>query len=116
MSIIERAIDLGKELSKTDEYRRVMLSEKNLHKDTDALRLVGEFQGLQKLYEGKAMNGQPVTKENIEELEELEKKIMANETVRLYYEASGRFQALIGLVNTKIQEGMTGVCRECGSS
>ncbi len=115
MSLLEQAIDLGREISKSDEFKRMMLSEEELKKDKDALKLVEDFQGLQKIYETRAMNGQPVTRENIEGLEELEKKIMANETVRLYYEASGRFQALVGLVNDKIREGMTGIAHECRS-
>ena len=113
MSILEQAVDLGREISKSVEFKRMSLNEENLHKDKDALKLVEDFQDLQKLYETRAMNGQPITRENIEELEELERKIMANEKVRLYYEASGRFQALVGLVNDKIREGMTGIAHEC---
>lgn len=108
MALLDKALELGREISLTEEYRQMKLSEENLKNDQDGQILIRDFQSLKDIYERKAMTGQEITEDNIKELEELEKKAMENDIVRSYYDATRRFQELIESVNTKIHEGICG--------
>ena len=114
MTLFDQALNLGIEISKTAEYKQLKAKEDSLRDNVVAMKLVEDFQALQKSYETIAMMGQPVTEENIKELEDFEKKAMENETVSAYYEATRRFQVLVEAVNAKIQEGIAGDVQQCG--
>lgn len=106
MKLLEKAFKLGREISQTEHYREMKSSEEKLQADENGQELIRNFQALKNIYERKAMAGEEITEANIKELEELEKKAMENDNVRLYYIASRRFQELVDSVNTKIHEGI----------
>ena len=115
MTLLDKALELGKTISVSDEYNLVKQVEENLRNDEVARKLIVDFQDLQKYYDRMEMAGQRITEENMKKLDEMEQKAMENVTVRSYYEANSRFHELVETVNAKIQEGISGrPAHSCG--
>lgn len=116
MTLLDKALELGKDLSETAEYKQMKQLEENLRNDEVARKLVQDFQRLQQAYHRMTMTGHQVTEENMKKLDELEKMAMENATVKAFYESNMRFHGLVETVNAKIQEGITGQqAHSCGS-
>ena len=112
VSVYDMAIELGKQLSNTEEYQRVLETQKAVAMDKEARAGVNEFQQLQQSYQRMQMMGHQLTQENITTLEEAEKKASANSLVQAYLSAQADFYEVVNTVNTKIQEGLKGVPQE----
>ncbi|SHK50458.1 YlbF family regulator [Desulforamulus aeronauticus] len=108
MSVYDMAIELGKQLSNTEEYQRVVETQKAVAMDKEARAGVKEFQQLQQSYQRMQMMGHQLTQENIQTLEEAEKKASANQLVQAYLSAQSNFYEVVNTVNAKIQEGLKG--------
>ncbi|WP_041275034.1 YlbF family regulator [Desulforamulus reducens] len=108
MSVYEMALELGKNLSTTEEYQRVLDTQRAVAMDQEARSLVKEFQQLQQSYQRMQMMGHQLTKENMATLEEMEKKATAHPLVEEYLAAQSQFYEVVNEVNVKIQEGLKG--------
>ncbi len=111
--LFAKALDLGREISETVEFKQMRQVGECLHSDEVALKIIEDFQALQESCERMEMSGHPVTGEDIKKLEKLEQKAMGNPTLKSYFEANTRFNKLIEMVNDKIQEGIREKPHEC---
>lgn len=102
---IDMALELGKVLSETDEFKEMKRAEELLFSDEEALKLIDEVKNLHQEYARKQMSGQPITEENIRVLREAETAAMANPRVKASFEANRRFQKLVEQITDKIKEG-----------
>lgn len=109
MSVFEMAIELGKKLSTTPEYAKVQEAQAAVRENPEARKLVRDFQDLQKAYQRMQMMGHQLTKENVEELAEMERQASEHPLVRAYLDAQNDFYNVVNIVNLKIQEGLTGI-------
>lgn len=108
MTILEMALQLGKTISGSEEYIAMKRIEDNLIADTEAQKVIQEYQTLQQSYQRMQMTGQTLREEQLARLREVEDKAMQNDLVRKYYESRLKFHELVEQVNAKIQEGMVG--------
>lgn len=112
MSVYEMAIELGQKLSTTEEYQKVLETQRAVAQDKDARAAVKEFQELQKSYQRMQMMGHQLTPDNLKMLEEAEKKASANSLVKEYLDAQAVFYEVVSEVNVKIQMGLKGITDE----
>lgn len=115
MSVYDMAIELGKELSNSEEYQRVLETQRAVAMDKEARAGVKEFQQLQQSYQRMQMMGHQLSQENIATLEEAEKKASSNPLVKAYLDAQADFYEVVNTVNLKIQEGLKGVLADAES-
>ncbi|MFZ5648413.1 MAG: YlbF family regulator [Bacillota bacterium] len=109
MTIFVQALELGREIAKTEEYNRMMSAEKAIKDDPEASRAVKEYQDLQQSYYRMQMMGQQLTEDHLGKLKEAEDAAMSNDLVKDYYESRLQFHQIVERVNARIQEGITGV-------
>ncbi|MEW6065880.1 hypothetical protein P378_00800 [Desulforamulus profundi] len=112
MSVYDMAVELGQRLSTTEEYQRVLETQRAVAQDKEARALVKEFQQLQQSYQRMQMMGHQLTQENLKTLEEAEKKAAAHPMVKDYLNAQAKFYEVVNEVNVKIQEGLKGIPAE----
>lgn len=112
MSVYEMATELGKKLSTTEEYQKVLETQRAVAKDKDARSAVNDFQQLQQSYQRMQMTGHQLTPENLKTLEEAEKKASASPLVKEYLDAQAMFYEVVNEVNIKIQMGLKGITDE----
>ena len=108
MTIDEKAIELGKMISVSDEFQAMRQAESALRGDTDGFKMVEEFQMLQRNLDQMQRSGQQLTEDNMRELQETEEKAMQNSNVKGFFDANMRFFQLLEHVNAKVQEGISG--------
>ncbi len=114
MSIYDQALDLGREIARTNEYGQMQRAERAVLADPAASKAVRDFQDLQQSYYRLRMQGHDLSEDHLNRLKEVEDKAMAIGLVREYYEARMRFHEVVDKINAKIQEGMTGIPKACG--
>ncbi|GAB6159081.1 YlbF/YmcA family competence regulator [Desulfotomaculum varum] len=108
MSVYDMAVELGKKLSATEEYQRVLEAQRAVAQDQEARNLVKDFQQLQQAYQRMQMMGHRLSEDNLKTLEEAEKKASAHPLVKDYLNAQAVFYEVVNEVNLKIQEGLKG--------
>ncbi|MCL5057475.1 MAG: YlbF family regulator [Actinobacteria bacterium] len=109
MSIFDQALALGKGIADTREYAEMQAAENAVKGSPGALQVVKDYQDLQQSYYKMQMAGQKLTEEHLKKLTEAENEAMSNNVVKDYYDTRMKFHQVVEKVNSKIQEGITGV-------
>jgi len=116
MSVIDKALDLGKALTETDEYKEMQKAEAAMGQDPEARKLVTDFQNLHKAYQRMQSMGHKIEEEHMDKLREMHGRMMTNSLIKEYEEARSKFDNLLTEVNSKINQGMgQGQEGSCGS-
>ena len=108
VTVMSQALDLGKVISETDEYKNMKQAEDNIRADEEANKLMRDYQMLQSSYQRMQMTGNQLTEEHINKLKRVEEQTIGNNLIKAYYDASAQFHQLVDQVNAKIQEGIAG--------
>jgi len=95
--ILEKAQELGKLLVDSEEYLTMEKAEKVLENDQEALELLNRFEEKQHKFANDRSNN-----ELREELQSLQKEMMANEKVNNYFQSQKGFNKLMNDVNGEI--------------
>ena len=103
--IMKKARELGKSIKESEEYRDLVEAQKMLDNDEETQAMLKEFDAKRNEIETKQMVGQDI-KEDLENLESMEKEIMERESMKKYAEAEERFKNLIDEANKEIVKGM----------
>ncbi len=111
-AILEKALELGKKIAESDEFKDLQAKEKNMLQDKEAGRLLKSFQELQKEYQEKQMQGEQLTPADIKRFEAHETKMLENPLIREFYESQNKFQELLDTVNYTINQAMLEKRRE----
>lgn len=112
MTVLSQALDLGKVISGTDEYKNMKQAEDNIRANEEASGLMRDYQMLQSSYQRMQMAGHQLTEEHLDKLKRVEEQLADNDSIKAYHEASAIFRQLVDQVNAKIQEGITGSAPE----
>ena len=115
--VLQKAIDLGKAIVESEEYKKLKEAESELLNNENTVLLFHEYKQLQ----AEIIYGNQDEKVR-KKLEEVEKKLMDTEEGKRYFEAFRNFQALLESVNSIINQmiatggnmGCSGNCGSCG--
>ncbi|WP_034638823.1 YlbF family regulator [Desulfofalx alkaliphila] len=105
-AIMDQALELGRRISESAEFKAVQEKEKNMLQDEAAQKLLKEFQELQQKNQQKQMQGKQITPEDIKEFEAMELKMLENPFIKDFSEAQNAFQNLLNTVNQTINKAM----------
>ena len=115
--VLQKAIDLGKAIVESEEYKKLKEAETKLLNNEKTVLLFQDYKQLQaELLYGNA------NEEVKKKLQEVEEKLMNTEEGKAYFEAFRNFQALLESVNSIINQmiatggniGCSGNCGSCG--
>lgn len=104
--ILDKCIDLGMMVARTDEYKQMKKAESDLLHDPKARGLVEELQQLQQEQLKKQMAGLELTPEEKKNLSEAERVAVQHPVVRASHMANAGFQDLMKEISKKIREGI----------
>lgn len=104
--IFDQALELGKRISASDEFKAVQAKEAAMFQDEAAQGLLKEFQQLQQGHQQKQEQGHQITPAEIKSFEEMELKMLENPLIKAFSEAQSAFQKLLENVNKTINETM----------
>ncbi|MBC2725855.1 YlbF family regulator [Desulfosporosinus sp.] len=107
--LMQKSIELGKAIAQTDIYKEFKKAEYLLFQDAEARKLVEDLQKLKHEQRGKVMAGIELTKEDQEQLKELEQSCIRNRQVLASNEANTRFQDFMEKISGSIKTGIKSV-------
>lgn len=107
--IMQKSTELGKAIANTPEYQEFKKAEYNLLHNPEARKLVEDLQKLKQAHYLKKMAGTEITKQDEEEIKELENTCLANSQVYISNNANTKFQEFMEQITGKIREGMKSV-------
>ncbi|GAB6180765.1 YlbF family regulator [Desulfotomaculum defluvii] len=106
--ILEKALELGKLIAQSEQYKNMRAKEASMMSDVDALALIERFQQLQQSHHMLRMQGQELSDEQLNEVYAMEDKMMGNSLIREFAEIQEQFQKFLNQVNDQISEGIEG--------
>ncbi|MEG6522417.1 YlbF family regulator [Desulfotomaculum sp. 1211_IL3151] len=106
--ILEKALELGKLIAQSEQYKTMREKEAMMMSDVDALALIEGFQQLQQSHHMLRMQGKELSDEQLNEVYAVEDKMMGNNLIREFAEIQEKFQKFLNQVNDQISEGIEG--------
>jgi len=106
MSVLEKARELGIELSKSKELINVREAEEMMLKNPGAQEAIKEFNAKQQAFQVLVSQGLQLTEGQKKEIEELELKMLDNPYVYNYFKAQQEFEKTLDAVNNIISEAI----------
>ena len=104
--IDDKAIELGRQLGQTEEYKTLKRASERLRADTEAQQQLHEVERLAAELEQTARAGHEPTSEDMERYERAAATVQASPVYQSMVAAQANFEKLMTRVNAKIYEGM----------
>lgn len=116
MDLIESALDLGKMISKSEEYINLKECEALIMSDNEAIQLLNDLRILQSEFvKAKKDNlGDEALDSLMHIIEMKQDEIYEYRPTGLFFKAKKEFDALMKEISNKILEGVTGQPTSCG--
>lgn len=108
MSIIEKARELGEEIASSVELGEMKNAEIAMMSDTEANRLVNEFNEKQRKYLELKSKGIDLTREQEEEVNDLERRVLDNPLIVDFFRKQQNFEKIIEEINDIISRAIAG--------
>lgn len=116
MSVLDKAKELGMELSSSTELISMREAEAMMLQNPEAQEIINEFNEKQRAFQMIQAQGQPLTEGQKKEAEDLEKKMLDNPYIYNFFKAQQTFEKILEAINNIIGEAIgTGSGCNCGS-
>lgn len=102
----DKAVELGRLIGQSDEYKAVKRTSEALHEDRDAMTLIGAMERLRTQAQAMIERGENPTPEMEQQLDELLSRVQVNATYQRAIAAQDNFDKLMMRVNEWISEGI----------
>ncbi|WP_027363716.1 YlbF family regulator [Desulfotruncus alcoholivorax] len=113
MSILEKAYELGLEISNSKELAEMKNAEMAMMQDDDAQQIIKEFNEKQKLYLDIQRKGEQLSESQKEDVEGLEKKMLDNPLIYNFFAAQQNFEKVLEEINNIIAKAISGNGQSC---
>lgn len=104
--IMEKAEELGKAMTETDEFQKVQDAQARLNEDIEAQALLEGLQQAQDKVQRLQMSGLQPTEDQMKEVNEKRQQMSSNAAVSAFMQAQSEFGEVVRKVNEAISEGM----------
>lgn len=105
-AIQERARDLGRLVSQTDEYRALKRANERLGEDRDTVTLLNQLTELQERLTDAMRSGEEPSEEQAEEYERLLEQVQVRSAYQSVVAAQNNFDRLMMRINEEIARGI----------
>ena len=106
MSVMEKAMGLGKEISKTEQYKELERVTQNMEEDTAASKMINDIQELQQQMQFAQQSGVEPSAEQIQLFNDIKTKMDSSLTIQAYARAQNEFSQFMQEINYAIGEGI----------
>lgn len=112
-SILDKARELGLELSKSKEFSNVREAEIMMMQDSEAQGIITEFQAKEHTLRDMQAQGLPLSESQQREFGAFQKKMFDNPHINNFFKAQESFENILEQVNKIISESI-GMGQGCG--
>ena len=102
----DKAVELGRLIGQSDEYKAVKRTSEALHEDREAMTLIRGMEQLRGQAQAMIERGENPTQEMEQQLDELLSRVQVNATYQRAITAQDNFDKLMLRVNEWISEGI----------
>lgn len=102
----EKALELGRLLGQSDEYRALVRATDRMKEDTQCQQLLSDVERLAQEIERAAQAGREPSKEQVEQYDRALQSAQANTVYQQVVAAQANFEKLMAKVNARIYEGL----------
>ena len=113
VAILDKAKELGLELSKSKEFSNVREAEITMMQDLEAQNIINEFQAKQQTLQTMQAQGLPLSEQQQREMGEFQKRMFDNPLISSFFKAQESFEHILDQVNKIISESI-GFGQGCG--
>ena len=113
MSILEKAYELGQEISTSKELAEMKNAEMAMMQDNVAQQIIKEFNEKQKVYMDIQRKGEQLTESQKEDVQGLEKKMLDNPLIYQFFAAQQNFEKVLEEINNIIAKAISGNDHTC---
>lgn len=107
MSVFEKAKELGMEIRKTEEFKELERTSKNVNEDSQASHTIEEIQNLQQKMQFAQQSGVQPSQEQIDQFNDMKNEMNTNLTIQAYIKAQNDFSSFMQEVNQAISSGIS---------
>lgn len=111
-SILDKARELGLELSRSQEFNNVREAETIMMQNPEAQLIIQEFQSKQHTLQTMQAQGLPLSDSIQREFGELQTKMFSNAHISNFFQAQEKFELILDQVNKIISDAI-GIGQEC---
>ena len=104
--IDDKALELGRLLGQSDEYRVLLRATDKMKEDIELQKHLAEVEQLAQQLERAAQTGQEPAKEQIEQYDRALQTVQANPVYQQVVAAQANFEKFMAKVNSRIYEGL----------
>ncbi|MFQ5703960.1 MAG: YlbF family regulator [Gemmatimonadales bacterium] len=104
--INEQAVELGRQIGQTDDYKAVQQARDELDKATELSAVMQRMERLAEAMEDEVRRGKEPPKEKADEYQQLLSQLQADPRYQKLVAAQANFEKLMVRVNERIMEGM----------
>lgn len=116
MSVLDKARELGVELSNCTELHQMREAEAMMLQNPEAQEIINDFNEKQRAFQMIQSQGHQLTESQKKEAEELEKKMLDNPYIYNFFKAQQTFEKILEEINNIIGEAIgAGSGCDCGS-
>ncbi|HUL50256.1 MAG TPA: YlbF family regulator [Gemmatimonadales bacterium] len=102
----EKALELGRLLGQSDEYRALVRATDRMKDDAQVQKVLAEVERLAQDIERSAQAGREPSKEQVEQYDRALQSAQANPVYQQVVAAQANFEKLMARVNARIYEGI----------
>ncbi|HUK22110.1 MAG TPA: YlbF family regulator [Gemmatimonadales bacterium] len=102
----EKALELGRLLGQSDEYRALVRATDRMKEDAQVQKVLAEVERLAQDIERSAQAGREPSKEQVEQYDRALQAAQANPVYQQVVAAQANFEKLMARVNARIYEGI----------
>ena len=106
MSVLDKARELGVEISRCNELINMREAEVMMLQNSEAQEIIKEFNEKQRAFQMIQSQGQQLTEGQKQEAEELEKKMLDNPYIYNFFKAQQTFEKVLEEINRIIGESI----------
>lgn len=104
--IDEKALELGRLLGQSDEYRLLLRATDRMKEDAACQKLLAEVEQVAQQLERAAQAGQEPSKDQVDQYERALQSVQANPVYQQVVAGQANFEKLMAKVNARIYEGL----------
>ncbi|MCF8010412.1 MAG: YlbF family regulator [Clostridiales bacterium] len=93
--VMNKAQELGELVTQTDEFTEVKQKQALMFHDNSAMELLQSYDDLKKQQKERQDNGEELTQEDTDALEQQETKLNENENIKNFFDSQKKFQEMI---------------------
>lgn len=116
MNAIEMAEDFGMAILNSQEYQGVTKAQENLDNDTEAQKLIQEFQQAQMVVHQARHNGEEVSDEQLNGIKDLQSRMMENDIIKEFLVTKQNYEKFMANINRVLMKSLGLTLGEAGAS